>query len=265
MYLYDCHTHTKFSYDGTFEMSEMIESAINKNLSEIYFTEHLDCGDCYEPLDFDSYSKTVLKLKNDYKYKIKIKFGVEFGLQPELDSYFKSISEMYDFDLIIGSTHMVEKMDLYYHKQDFFKELSQMNAYLRYFEEVLKSINECAEFDVYGHLDYVIRYGDFEDKRLEYKTFQEILDEILTTLIKKGKGIEINTSGYRYGLGCSHPNFEIIKRYKELNGQILTVGSDAHSPEHIFYEFPNVFNLLKELGFKYITTFNNRKPEFIKI
>ena len=265
MYLYDCHTHTKFSPDGLGEMNDMLQSAINRNLNEIYFTDHLDIGDYYQDLDLESYSKKIVQLKDLYSDKIKIKLGIEFGLQPDLSEQFKSISEKYKFDLIIGSTHMVNKMDICYHKADFFGSLSQKDAYLSYFEEILKSVNEINEFDIYGHLDYVIRYGDFENKCLDYETFQEILDEILMSIIKKGKGIEINTSGYRYGLGSFHPNIQIVKRYKELGGQIITIGSDAHTPEHIAYEFKKANNMLKELGFKYITTFENRKPEFVKI
>ena len=87
----------------------------------------------------------------------------------------------------------------------------------------------------------------------------------MKTLIEKGKGIEINTSGYRYGLGHTHPQFELVKRYKELGGEIITVGSDAHVPEDISKDFDKAYKMLEEAGFKYLTLFTDKKPEFVKI
>ena len=95
--------------------------------------------------------------------------------------------------------------------------------------------------------------------------FSEKIDEILKLLISKGKGIEVNTSGLRYGVGSPHPSFEIIQRYHSLGGEIITIGSDAHKPEHIGYKFDTAYELLDKAGFKYVTIFKNRKPDFIKL
>ena len=48
-----------------------------------------------------------------------------------------------------------------------------------------------------------------------------------------GKGIELNTGGFKYGLGHPNPCEDIIKRYKELGGEIITLGSDAHKCESL--------------------------------
>ncbi len=148
----------------------------------------------------------------------------------------------------------------------FFEGYTRKEAYLRYFEEVLQNIKLYDnEFDVYGHLDYVVRYGGYAEKRIDYQEFREILDEILIQLIKKDKGIEINTSGIRYGLGNPHPNIDIVKRYKELGGKIITIGSDAHKVEDFAKDFDIAYDLLKEAGFDEIAIFHHRKPDFIKI
>ena len=125
------------------------------------------------------------------------------------------------------------------------------------------------EFDVYGHIDYVIRYVikyyDNVINKINYDEFRDILDEILLVIINKDKGIEINTSGIRYGLNSVHPNIEILKRYKELGGKIITIGSDAHRVEDLASHFDIAIDLLEQSGFEEIAVYHNRKPDFIKI
>ena len=103
------------------------------------------------------------------------------------------------------------------------------------------------------------------EKKIDYDEFQEILDEILIQLIKKDKGIEINTSGIRYGLGMPHPNKEIIKRYKQLGGKIITMGSDAHKINDLGADFDVAGSILMDAGFQEISVFHNRTPDFVKI
>lgn len=143
-------------------------------------------------------------------------------------------------------------------------------AIVKYLNEVLKNINIYKEeFDVYGHIDYVIRYiiknyGNVMTK-IDYQEFRELLDEILLLIIRTNKGIEINTSGIRYGLGTPHPNIEILKRYKELGGKIITIGSDAHKKEDLASNFDVAYDMLESVYFNNVVIYHNRQPEFIKI
>ena len=147
----------------------------------------------------------------------------------------------------------------------FFEGLTRKQAYLKYFKEVLQNIKKYNnEFDVYGHLDYVVRYGGYDEKSIEYREFREILDEIIFNLVRKDKGLEINTSGIRYGLGYPHPNIEILKRYQELGGHIVTIGSDAHNYHDLGSNFDLAIEILEAAGFDEITMFHRRQPEFIK-
>lgn len=150
--------------------------------------------------------------------------------------------------------------------KSFFEDYTRREAYLRYFREVLENIKRYNQFDVYGHLDYVVRYGGYDSKQIEYHEFQEILDEILINLIKKDKGLEVNTSGiYKYGLVNPHPNIEILKRYKELGGKIITLGSDAHKAEDLAKDFDIALDILEDVGLTDIAFYHNRKPDFMKI
>lgn len=142
---------------------------------------------------------------------------------------------------------------------------SEEEGYREYFESILENIAAFDGFDVYGHIDYVVRYGPNKNANYSYQKYADIIDEILKALIIKGKGIEINTGGFKYGLGHPNPAEDIIKRYHELGGEIITIGADAHQPEHVAFDFEKVPSILKEAGFTHYTVFKNRKPEFIPI
>lgn len=263
----DCHVHTKISHDGISSIEEYISVAKDMGVDEITFTEHYDIYNGLKTnlktLDVEYYQKEYLKNKDDAK--LKTNFGIEIGLQPDITKQIKDMLEIYKFDFIIGSSHITCKKDMAM-DQSFFKGITRKEAYLKYFKEVLENIKLYTdEFDVYGHLDYVVRYGGYNLKKIEYAEFKEILDEILINLIRKEKGIEINTSGIRYGLGMTHPNIEILKRFKELGGKIITIGSDAHNKKDLASHFDVAYDLLESVGFEKITVFHKREPSFIKI
>lgn len=113
-----------------------------------------------------------------------------------------------------------------------------------------------------GHLDYVVRYGKNQAESYAWYQYADCIDEILKHLIYNGKGLELNTAGLKYGLGFAHPYPEILRRYKELGGEIITIGSDAHRPEHIAYDFAKAKEILKRFGFKYYSQFTGRKVMF---
>ncbi|NLP45498.1 MAG: histidinol-phosphatase HisJ family protein [Epulopiscium sp.] len=267
MFFADYHSHTYFSSDSNASMEDMIQTGINLGLKQLAFTDHVDFdypnSDYTFEIDYNEYLKQFKQYKLKYKNKIDLIFGVEIGLQPHLQEKISDFITHYPFDFIIGSSHVVHKLDLY--NGDFFQGKEQKNAYLQYFEEVLKNIHIFNDFQVYGHLDYIIRYGNYKNPVLSYEDYQNIIDEILKNLIHKGQGIELNTSGYRYGLNQFHPQTSILKSYKQLGGEIITVGSDAHYPQDLCANFKEAYEILKEIGFSYITIFKNQKPDFIPI
>lgn len=264
---WDQHMHCNFSGDSDALPEDMIKAGIAHGLSGVCFTDHLDYDYPEEPniflLDFDNYFKALSHLRKKYADKISVNIGIELGLQPQAAGQNLAVAEKYPFDFIIGSSHVVNHMDPYY--PEFFAERNEDEAYMEYFESVLENINSCVDFDVYGHIDYVVRYGPNKNAFYTYEKFKDIIDEILTQLISKGKGIEVNTGGFKYGLGHPNPTEDIIRRYRELGGEIITMGADAHVPEYVAYEFDNTAQIIKNCGFKYYTVFKNRKAEFIPL
>ena len=130
-----------------------------------------------------------------------------------------------------------------------------------------------SDFDSLGHLDYLVRYVPLSKDPLrkgkssdyDVRDYKDIIDEILKILINKGLALEVNTAGLKYGLGYAHPKEEILKRYLELNGELLTIGSDGHKPEHICYGFDETCEMLRRIGIKYYTVFEKRRPVMMKL
>lgn len=265
--IWDTHMHSSFSGDSQTPPEEMIKKAISLGLEGICFTDHLDIDYKEEPglfdLDTESYYNEIKRLQALYKETLPINFGIEIGLQTEYVSENNQILSKYPFDFVIGSSHVVHGVDPYY--PSFYEGRTEEQAYRNYFESILENINTDADYDVYGHIDYVVRYGPNKNTFYSYKKYSDIIDEILRRLIDNGKGIEINTAGFKYGLEHPNPTEEIISRYRELGGEIITVGADGHKPEHIAYDFQKIPDILKNAGFKYYTVFKSRHPEFINI
>lgn len=263
----DFHTHTEFSADSEAPITSQIERAIRLGMEELCITDHNDYDvaggllDFY--LDIPTYVPRIQELQKQYEGRIKLRLGMELGLQLHIKTYLDQVVSDSPFDFIIGSSHFINGLDPFERK--YFENRSEREAYEEYFRVSLKRIKELDCFDVMGHLDYIVRYGPNQNSDYSYRKYQDYIDPILRTLIDRGQGIECNTGGYKYGLEQPNPCLDILKRYRELGGEILTVGSDAHDPRYIGYEFNRAREALSECGFRYYTVYSQRKPEFKKI
>ena len=242
----------------------MVRQAIHLGLSGICITDHLDYDYPKEPelflLPLQKYAAEISQLKSNYAGRFPVLLGIELGVQPHLASRHQKIVSEFPFDFVIASSHTADGMDPYY--PEYFTGISQKEAYQKYFSAVLKNLSCFSDFDVYGHLDYVTRYGNPAVPADTYPECRQLLDEILKRLIAMGKGIELNTGGLRSCVKRENPHRNILMRYRELGGEIITLGADAHAPEQIAWEFPRAQMLLKECGFTY---FENREAKFLPL
>ncbi len=265
--MYDFHIHSDFSMDGKFLMEEMVIAAIDKNMKSICFTDHVDyeVGENKVDKDFrtSDYFRKVKQVKYKYMKEIEILAGVEIGMQPHLADKYNQLINNNPFDFVIMSIHSIDGLDIHY--DNFTQNKAPIDAINTYYEYLYQCILNFENFDVIGHLDYIDRYFDDFAKIPEFKKYSSIIEIILKLIIEKGKGIEINTGGIKYGLDYFHPKIEILQMYKDLGGEIITIGSDAHNPDYIGYEYRAVEKLLKEIGFKYIYVFKERKKYPIHI
>lgn len=267
----DFHLHSSFSGDSDASMEEMIIKGIERGLTQMCFTEHMDYD--YPPseelgadafiLNSDSYLYDLLKYREQYSDKIDVRFGLELGLQPHLFGQNSRIVREHDWDFIIGSSHVVNGRDPYY--PAFYEGRTETAAFTEYFESILANIKKFTNFDVYGHLDYIVRYSPHKEENYHPCDYQDLIDEILKRLIENEKGIELNTAGFRKGLSEPNPCTDIIKRYKELGGEIITIGSDAHVVADVATGLDQATEILTACGFKYYTVFQYRVPEFKRL
>ena len=265
--LADFHIHTCFSGDSEANVDSIIQRAISKGLKHIAITDHNDFEfeDGKFELDIEKYYEYMTNKKIEYKDKINLSVGIECGLEPRFADRINKLMSSYEFDFVIGSSHVINGRDPYY--KEYFENRPVNDAMVEYLESIIENIHIFNDFDVYGHLDYMMRYAPVspEEKRYNYNEYGELFDKILTTLISKGKGIEINTSPLRSGLTDTNPNMQVIKRYKELGGKIITIGSDAHKPEDVGANFNDAKKLLIDAGFSHFNVFSGRKALEITI
>lgn len=251
----DYHLHTKYSSDSTASPKEHIKQALEMGLDEICFTDHQDYDypiDSFN-VDIESYKDEILKLKEEYKDQIKIIWGIEIGLDLDHIDEINNFINSNDFDFVIGSIHVINHTEFYYGEH--FKNKTKEQAHKQFFEETLKCVQEFDCFNVLGHMDYICRYGPYPNKLVDHSKYQNIIDEIFRTLISKGKGIEVNTSGYKT-LGVNgFPNFNQVQRYYNLGGRIITIGSDSHTSDRVGEHVIDVKKELIKIGFDDVTTF----------
>lgn len=268
----DYHLHTSFSSDCDANIHDIIKAAMDSGLDSICVTDHYDMDfpvradepdmDFY--LDADSYYAYMSDIREQYKDVLDVRIGIELGVMDttadKLNGYALSHPE---FDFLIASSHIIDGMDPYY--PEYFDGRSDEEAYRRYFESILYNVKHFKNYNVYGHLDYVLRYGTKRKDVYDMSMYMDIFEEIFKTIIYDGKGIEINTGSLYKNLSFPHPHADILKLYKEMGGEIITVGSDAHKPCYVGYGFDVARDVLLSHGFKYYCTFEKQKATFVPI
>ena len=277
----DCHTHTQFSVDSDADIIGMIERAMELGLSAYAVTDHCECNRWYSEehypdettyryfdfgRDFENSVSAVTKLKVQYDGKINLLCGVEMGQGNQVPEIAETIVNDSRLDLVIGSMHQLPKTEdfafIEYEKmtEDEMKKLLE-----RYFLEVF-NLCKWDKFDILGHLTYPLRY--IEDKgnvKIDMGPYEDIIREIFKVIIHNGKGIEINTSGLRQKYGKPFPEFRFVKMYRELGGEIISIGSDAHTVNDLGKGVADGAEIAKQAGFKYLCYFKERKPQFLNI
>ena len=261
--MFDFHLHTKLSYDGHGTAEEMVAAAQKAGLREICFTDHLD----YDPLnphnrmdfDTDAYNAAYDHLEAE---GLKIRRGFEFGMLENSSEILKRDLQRRHFDFVIASVHFIDGHDPYL--PEFWTTHTVEQAEQRYLETLLQCLQVHDDFDVMGHLTYIskTRYNPVK-RPVVYETHREVVDEILKTLVRKDKGMEVNTSGLD-SCGVFLPEEVYLRRFKELGGSIVTVGSDAHDEGRVGQYCHRAAAMVQEI-FGHVCTFENRQPIFHRI
>lgn len=261
--MFDFHMHSKVSYDGHNTAREMAQAALAAGLKEICFTDHMDYerGRPKEELAFsvESYNAAYDGLEVP---GLTIRNGVEVGLTPWNAAEAGQDLSLRRYDFVIGSVHHVDDLDLYF--EPFWRGKTVPEAERRYFEEMLECVRLHDNFDVLGHMTYISKTAAHPARRLvPLEEYRDLIAAIMETLIAKGKGMEINTSGLDR-VGDFLPGEAYLRLFKDLGGRIVTMGSDAHTTDRVGQHIGKAAAMLKEV-FGYVCTFADREPVFHKL
>lgn len=263
----DIHLHSSFSADSEARMEDVVRAAIDAGLPLICFTDHIDLDYPVEDLDFEfdipAYFREIGRMQELYGDRIRIFRGVELGMQAHLGDRYRALLKEHDFDFVIGSQHLVNGRDPYY--PETFEGKTDQEVYRAYFENMLEDIRAFHEFDTLGHLDYVVRYGRRRSRGYSYRAYADVIDEILKFLVRWNIALELNTAGLRKRLGFPNPHPDILRRYRELGGTLVTCGADAHRPAFVGYGMKEAEEILKSCGFTHYVYYSRRKPFFVRL
>lgn len=279
----DYHLHSEFSDDSHATMESQIERGIELGLQEMCFTDHVDYGikkdwadgeiewrggdgvgtsvDSLEPMEnvhYPEYFAKLYRMRKTYGKRITIRNGLEFGMQMHTIPQYEKLLETYgdELDFVLMSIHQIEDKEFW--TGDFMKGRTQEEYNLRYYEEMLHLVESFHGYDVLAHVDLIRRYDPAGP--IGFGQICPILTEIFHKVIADGKGIELNTSSWHYGLDDTMPSRDVLSLYHSLGGRILTIGSDAHKPEYLADHMEKAREILRGIGFTEIYTFDHHQP-----
>jgi histidinol-phosphatase (PHP family) len=246
----DMHVHSTFSIDADDNLGVMCKKALEKGLFSICFTEHLDLNQVDEGYGFfrkEDFFKEIQELQIRYGNELKVLKGIEFS-EPHL--YGEELKKQGEqgYDVVIGAIHFID--DIFVGWDELLDKYTPGEIYEKYFELVLETVRY-GGFDVLAHLDFPKKY-----LKCSYQ-YNGTIEEILETIITKGIVLEINTASFRKGLNESIPGETILKRYSQLGGKRVTLGSDAHRRNEIAADFSKIEGLIEVYNLE-VGYFQNR-------
>lgn len=259
----DYHLHSYYSHDSNTPMTLQAERAVKLGLDEICFTDHVDyVGGYASNTDYSRYFSEIAQVGEKFRGKLTVRAGLEFGLQSHTTAHYESLFAEYqdELDFVLLSVHEIDDLELW--GQDYQRTRTQAEYTRGYYEELLRIMQSYHSYSVLAHLDLIVRYERLHPYPYPFEGVRDIVEEILRTAIDEGKGIEMNTSSWRYGLRDTTPCREILELYHDLGGEILTLGSDAHNPEYLADHMDTACEILKDIGFTKFCTFEKMTPIF---
>ena len=265
-YLVDSHMHSSFSPDGETPVMMMCEAAAKQGLYAAVITDHCECNtyqkDGYDHLIRDSYCETR-RAASAFRGRIQIYTGVEIGQPVQDQAAAQDILDACEFDFTLASVHNIKGMEDFYFLD--YNTIDIKDLLFRYFDEILETI-AWGRFDSLAHLTYPWRYivGD-HGIQIDNSVFADKIDLVLKELIKSGKSLEINTSGLRNKIGTIIPDYSILRRYQELGGHMVTVGSDAHRWADVCGGVEQGMELAARAGFRHIALYVKHEPKLLPI
>ncbi len=252
----DCHLHTDNSFDSETPAESQVDRAHELGIEYIAITDHCDILEWCDANMARSNAQAA-ELNNKYD-DLTVLRGIELGEPLQSPEQTAIALGLCEYDFVLCSLHNIRGEEDFYFLHP--KEEQAYDLIARYFDELLQMVR-WNEFDSLAHFTYPLRYiTDRDGVQVDMSRFQPIVKEILATLAANGKALEINTSGLRSPGGFLLPTVEYIRLFRELGGKYITLGSDAHVPEHMAVGMREGIEAAKQAGFDCATIFVNRQP-----
>lgn len=262
----DCHVHSDCSGDCKAPMTDMCRAAVERGIKIICFTEHIDfepTDSCFQRFDYDHYNCQITEARQAFDGVLDIRSAIEVDFQVRYRSEIEELLARTEFDYVLGAAHYVDGVILEDHER-YFPGKSAEEAYAPYFDNALAAV-ETGWFDTLAHLDLCKRYGVRYYGPFDWKPYREKIEQILKAVIDRQMTLEINTSGMRQSPEDTYPSRELLQLYASLGGKLVTLGSDAHRPEHVGEGIPAAAEVAKELGFTSASTYVCRERAAVPI
>lgn len=267
MYSADYHVHSTFSPDGRQTVDDICRAALAAGLMEVCITDHTEANGWNPGIWYDFRIPRLMEeleaAREIYKGRLRVTFGTELGQQLEDPARVAEVLEESRYDFIIGSMHNIPG-EPDFSMQTYAGEADCRAMLDRYFAALVTHARE-AEYDALGHISYPLRYMRGQGVHVSFEDRHDELEAVLRAAIDRGRGIEVNTSGLRGSLGETMPALHVLRLYRELGGEIVTFGSDAHRMEDVGSGISAGQEMAREAGFRYFTVFRGRKPEFFAL
>ncbi len=224
--VFDTHVHSTISSDARDSIFDMCGAAVLKGASVICFTEHYDMNPAdpnYGFYDHDKYTSEIDQARSFFSEKLEILLGIEFSEPHKYPRQFELMMKN-NYDFVLGSIHWIN--DTWAGAEDLLVKHSLSEAHRMHYSETLK-LARFGGFDSLAHIDFPRRYlKNFPEP-------DELIDEIVTTLIRSNIALELNSSPLRKGNDFAFPSRTILSRYGHHGGKTVTIGSDAHCVDDI--------------------------------
>ncbi len=262
----DCHVHSNYSPDGADTVTMMCERAASLGLHAITITDHCECNEYVKSGYQDSIRASYLESKRAsalFHPRIQVYSGIELGQATQDLFAAEDILDACDFDFVLASLHNIKGLPDFWELE---YKAGETEVLLEQYFDQMQQLVEWGNFDSLAHLTYPLRYmvGEY-GLEIDLGKYRERIDTILRTLVLQDKALEINTSGLRQKYGRSLPGMMVLRRFRELGGRFVTLGSDAHRWADVGAGIEDGMSLLKEAGFESFTVFVKREPKVLPI
>jgi histidinol-phosphatase (PHP family) len=256
---FDYHMHSLFSADAKYSIQAMCESAIQKGIPEIGLTEHFNLHLIERPVFYqpERWWKEIECVRKSFEGQLIVRAGIEIGEPHRFPDEVRTLLNRFPYDYAIGSLHYVGDNFVFDNR---LLRRAGADAFMRpYFRELGEMTRE-PQFDVLGHLDVPVRNGKPIWGSYDPGRYEELIRVVLQNCIRHGIALDVNSGGFRRPAKNLMPDLRVLQWYREMGGERLTLGSDAHTPAEVGLYLDQALKGIQESGFKYLTQYIKRQP-----